>query len=115
MVSRHSASLFVLLLAAGAIPAFADAILLHQYVFNGNVNDQIGTANGTLMGGAIASGGVLALNGSSSFVQFSSFIVPNTGSYSVSLFTQDEAGGTSPSHDGNGCCVEFISQGGWGN
>ena len=30
------------------------AVLTHWYTFNGNVNDQVGSANGTLFGGAIA-------------------------------------------------------------
>jgi hypothetical protein len=108
------ATLFALVMAIASIPASADAILLHQYVFDGNVNDQVGTANGTLEGGATASGGVLALNGSSSFVQFASFIVPQTGSYSISLFAQDEGAGQPPPSD-SGCCAEFISQGGSGD
>ena len=46
------------------------AVLTHWYTFNGNVNDQVGSANGTLVGGAIASGGLLSLNGLTSYVQF---------------------------------------------
>jgi hypothetical protein len=41
----------------------ADAALVHEYSFNGNVNDSIGGANGTLSGGATISGGQLNTTG----------------------------------------------------
>jgi len=72
-------------------PAGGPATLLHHYTFNGNVNDQVGSANGTLQGGATASGGILTLNGVSGYVQFGSQIVPTTASYSVALFAQENA------------------------
>ena len=42
----------------------ATAVLTHQYTFNdGTANDSVGTANGTLMGGAMVSGGQVHLSG----------------------------------------------------
>src|ERR1043166_689367 len=74
----------VLILSLG-IALAANAALIHQYVFSGNVNDQIGTDDGTLSGAASASGGVLTLNGFPDFVQFNAHIVPTSGSYTVAL------------------------------
>lgn len=37
--------------------------LNHRYSFNGNANDSVGTANGTLFGDAVVSGGALVLDG----------------------------------------------------
>ena len=87
-------------LAAG--PAHSG--LIHQYTFNGNVNDQVGGGvNGTLVGDASAAGGVLTLDGSGDWVSFgSNFLVPTSGSYSVLLFAKF-------TYDGN--VHEFISQG----
>jgi Concanavalin A-like lectin/glucanases superfamily len=56
----------VLLLLSFALVVSAQADVTHRYSFNdGNANDSIGTANGTLMNGATVSGGklVLANNG----------------------------------------------------
>ena len=45
------------LLAVAAFGAVANAGLVHRYEFNGNANDSIGTAHGTLgAGGTIADG-----------------------------------------------------------
>jgi hypothetical protein len=58
------ARLILLLFVAVAVSAQAD--ITHRYSFNdGTANDSIGTANGTLVNGATASGGklVLANNG----------------------------------------------------
>jgi hypothetical protein len=84
-------------------PAGNPATLLHHYTFNGNANDQVGTANGTLQGAAVASNGILTLNGATGYVQFASQIVPTSGSYSVALFAQELAL--------TGNFVELISQG----
>ncbi len=47
-----------------AVPA-AQAALIHQYTFNnGTANDSVGSANGTLVGGATITNGQLDLNGS---------------------------------------------------
>ncbi len=80
----------------------------HFWDFNtsGIVND-LGTgpaASGTLFGGATVSGGVLNLDGSTGYVQFSSHLVPTVPSYSVTLFARAAAGA-------NFGHKEFISQG----
>ena len=78
------------------------ATLIHHYTFQGDANDLVGSANGALLGGALATGGKLTLNGSGQYVQFGSHIVPTSGSYSVALFAQQSL----PS-----IIAEFISQG----
>ena len=97
---RLSMTLFLACALGGF--AHAGAVLIHNYQFQGNVNDLVGSANGALMNGAMAIGGVLNLSGSQ-HVQFASHIVPTSGSYSVFLFAQE----TVPT----ATYVEFISQG----
>jgi hypothetical protein len=81
------------------------ATLIHEYIFQGNVNDQVGSADGTLQNGATASGGVLSLIAASGqYVQFGTHIVPTSGSYSVVLTEQHNS--SQP-----GSYTEMISQG----
>jgi hypothetical protein len=86
-----------------AFTAQSNATLIHSYEFNSNANDSVGSANGTLIGGATVSGGVLHLDGVSGYVQFASQIVPTSGSYSVILSALE----TAPVAN----YVELISQG----
>ncbi len=57
-------------LALGLCLAAASALgqssnLTHRYTFNGTANDSVGTANGTLRGGAVITNDALLLNGAS--------------------------------------------------
>src|SRR5258708_37006663 len=97
-VVRLPMTLFVACALGG--PAHGAAVLVHNYQFQGNANDLTGSANGTLINGATATGGVLSLSGSQ-YVQFGSHIVSTSGSYSVFLFSQE----TAPTM----AYVEFIS------
>jgi hypothetical protein len=83
--------------------ATANASQIHFYDFSSGALDSIGTAHGTLMGGANVTGGYLNLNGSTAFVQFSQKIVPSSGSYTVALFAFESQ--PTPNF------VELISQG----
>ncbi|MSV28096.1 MAG: hypothetical protein EXQ52_05040 [Bryobacterales bacterium] len=47
------------ILAAGVFSA--QAALIHQYLFNGDVSDSARTSNGSLNGGAAVAGGILTL------------------------------------------------------
>ncbi len=92
-------------LAAGVFGA--QAALIHQYLFNSDLTDSAGAANGSAFGGATVAGGVLTLNGASQqYVEFGEYIVPVSGSYTVVLDEQVGAGGF-----GAGI-FELISQGG---
>ena len=93
-----------LALAATATPSFAQATLIHQYLFQGNANDSVGSAHGTLNNGADASGGALTLNGIDQTVLFGQQIVPTSGSFSVALFELH-------SDPQTGQVIELISQG----
>ncbi len=96
--------LFLAILLAPVMAADAAPVLIHQYGFNGSgVTDSVGSANGTLYGGATVSGGVLTLDGVNDFVQFATLIIPSSGSYSVALRAQELT------HFNR--YVEFISQG----
>ena len=84
-MSRVRAVGFSLLLAALALGAPpARATLLHQYTFNGSVTDQVGSIDGTLVGGATASGGSLTLNGTSAYAQLSGYAIPS-GDFSITF------------------------------
>src|SRR5215813_10592304 len=98
MLRAAIATFFVLTLVSST-----RASQIHFYNFNTDASDAIGSANGTLMGGANVNGGYLNLNGSSAFVQFSQKIVPTSGSYTVALFAFE----TQPT----GAYIELISQG----
>ncbi|MGC8477289.1 MAG: LamG-like jellyroll fold domain-containing protein [Acetobacteraceae bacterium] len=85
-MSRFRVFGFPLLLAGIALvaPLRARATLLHQYNFNGSVTDQVGTMNGTLEGGATASGGSLTLNGTFAYAQLSGYAIPS-GDFSITF------------------------------
>lgn len=71
---------------AAALPAQA-AFLNHHFTFQTGVVDAVNPlVVGALVGNANVAGGVLNLDGSGDFVQFTTALVPNAGSYSVALF-----------------------------
>jgi len=85
------------LLALGGLSADAQT-LLHRYSFNdGTANDSAGTANGTLIGGAMVTGGKLLLSNTTpsadntgQFVNLPANSLPTTGSVSFEAwFTAD--------------------------
>lgn len=92
-----------LMLGALLVSVPVRAQLLHQYTFDTDARDAVGSANGVLVGGASISGGRLLLDGLTGFVQFGSKIVPGSGSYTVAFFAQRNVF--------QNAFVEFISQG----
>jgi hypothetical protein len=56
---------------------------IHAYEFDSDASDSIGSADGTLVGGASVSGGRLLLDGNNDYVSFASHLVPTAGAYSV--------------------------------
>jgi len=94
-------------LAVAGLALFSSAAsaqtIIHQYTFAGDASDSVGTANGTLNGGATATGGVLSLDGTDDNVSFAQKIVPTSGAYSVAFFARQS------SLQGN--FIEWISQG----
>lgn len=95
MVNRLPGLVSAILLSvcAAATPrALAQsATLTHYYNFTSGVIDQVGTANGALLNGANVSGGRLNLDGINDYVQFNSFIIPTSGSYSFAFLAQRSA------------------------
>lgn len=100
--ARRLAAAAALCLAA-ALPAQA-AFLNHHFTFQAGTVDAVNPlVVGALVGNANVSSGVLNLDGNGDFVQFTTALVPNAGSYSVALFAL-----------GNGLqsgYTEMISQG----
>ena len=88
---------------AAAGPSFGQ-VLTHQYLFQANANDVIGSANGTLENGATAAGGVLTVNSVNQDVLFGQKIVPMSGSFSMTLFELH-------SQPQTGSFLELITQG----
>lgn len=86
MKTRTLLSTAALSLMACTSASAGAATLIHHYDFSAGVTDSAGTDNGTLMDNANTSGGVLNLDGDGDFVQFSAYLVPTSGSYSVSFF-----------------------------
>lgn len=97
---RIIAAVVVSMLATASAQAVTP---IHAYAFDGNVNDSIGGANGTLIGGASVVNGRLLLDGNDDYVQFNANLVPTTGAYSV--FIRVDANQTL------GGFTEIISQG----
>jgi len=78
---------------------------LHHYSFvNGTVIDRVGSANGTLMNGAVSSNGFLTLDGVNDYVQFNQKIIPTLGNFSVLFYAQQTVSQA-------GQYAEIISQG----
>ena len=98
------AGVLAVMLGAGLVLAHpARASLLHQYLFNGSVTDQVGSLNGTLVGSATASGGSLTLNGTTDYAQLSGYAIPS-GDFSVTFDATIAA-------ISNSAYAEMISQG----
>ncbi|MEK6701001.1 MAG: LamG-like jellyroll fold domain-containing protein [Planctomycetota bacterium] len=90
--------------AGVAFPALGQATLIHSYPFNSDVTDTVGSANGTLVGGATVLDGYLSLQAAQQqYVQFAENLVPQSGSISVSLLARAQ---TLPDNH-----FELISQG----
>lgn len=68
--------------------AVSKAGLIHHYEFTTDARDSVGNRDGQFFNGARAEGGALVLDGINDYVQYSSFIVPTSGSYTVALFAQ---------------------------
>ena len=91
----------ILLLVTGQ--AYGE-MALHHYSFDSTtVVDSVGTANGTLIGGATVNSGMLTLDGVDDSVQFGQQIIPTTGDFSVMFLARE----LSPSS----WYAEIISQG----
>ena len=84
---------------AASLPAHG--ALIHEYTFNGDVNDQAGLADGTLHGDATATGGTLSLDGNGDWVSFGTDLIPFGSDFTVLMNVRSVYGGVQ----------EFISQG----
>lgn len=83
-----------------------DAAPLHHYAFEGaNVVDLVGSANGTLVNGALVRNGLLSLDGRGAYVEFGENLIPVSNYFSVAFFARE----LSPTSDR----AEVISQGKW--
>ncbi len=98
-MNKKAFSALALLLAASSFAATP----LHRYTFDASgVFDSVGSADGTLLGGANVSSGALELNGTNAYVQFRQELLPSNN-FSVAFFARELA----PTSDR----AELISQG----
>ncbi len=102
-MTKPTPILALVCLLSGWLPGFVQADLVHHYRFDSDASDSVGTAHGTLINGASVSGGVLNLDGTNDYVQFNTYLVPGSGSYSVALFAKWTGGSFQ--------LAEMISQG----
>jgi hypothetical protein len=79
------------------------ADLIHHYTFAVDTSDQVGSADGSLFGGASVSDGVLRLDGVGDYLEFGEKIIPTSGSYSIAMFALQATPQTA--------YAELISQG----
>lgn len=92
-----------LLVITAALPAHA-AFLNHHFSFASGLGDQVNPmVLGTAFGNAHVAGGVLLLDGNGDYVEFTTPLVPNAGTYSVALFAKGTGVQTG--------VTELISQG----
>ena len=99
------AALLAILLVAGHAGAQSGPTLLHRFRFEGGITDEAGTAVGTLLNGARIENGVLVTDGIDDYVQFDQYMIPISGSMSVTFWAKP---GDKTSTQ------EFISQGSGG-
>jgi len=93
-----------LVLALALCSQQASADLIHSYLFDDDVTDSTGEADGTLFNGASVIDGALVLDGVDDYAEFDLQIIPTSGSYSVALFAAQDQPQTNE-------FVELISQG----
>jgi hypothetical protein len=71
------------------ISSSAQAALIHRYSFANDANDSVGTANGTLAGGASVAGGQVMLDGSSGYVDLPNNLVSNLTNITFEAWVTD--------------------------
>ncbi len=67
--------------------------LTHRYSFTTDASDSVGTASGTLNGGATITNGVLTLNGVNGFVSLPPSLVSNYSSITIETWVTDNGSG----------------------
>ena len=67
--------------------------LTHRYSFTTDASDSVGTASGTLNGGATITNGVLTLNGVNGFVSLPPSLVSNYSSMTIETWVTDNGSG----------------------
>ncbi|HEX5221186.1 MAG TPA: lamin tail domain-containing protein [Verrucomicrobiae bacterium] len=69
------------------------AHLVNRYSFTSDASDSVGTAHGTLVGGAVISGGSVVLNGTSAFVDLPNGLISSMTSLTVETWLTDSGSG----------------------
>ncbi|MGA2556899.1 MAG: LamG-like jellyroll fold domain-containing protein, partial [Verrucomicrobiota bacterium] len=91
---KTSTLLLALVCVLGITTAPGQTInLTHRYSFNGNANDLVGTANGTLQGGAIISNNALVLDGVNSYLALPANIATNYTAITLEAWVTDNGSG----------------------
>src|SRR5579863_7330303 len=75
--------LAIILSAMGSRFSAFSQTLIHRYSFISNANDEAGTANGTVEGGAVFNGSALVLNGTNGYVLLPAGIVSGLSAVTI--------------------------------
>ena len=95
MKKRDRIPILALGLSLAASAALGQATnLTHRYSFNGDANDSMGNANGTLQGGATITNGALMLNGANSYLALPANLVTGYSAITIEAWVTDS--GSSP-------------------
>ncbi|HTI70939.1 MAG TPA: LamG-like jellyroll fold domain-containing protein, partial [Candidatus Limnocylindria bacterium] len=86
-MKRKSISLSLLAALAAALPAGADVI--HRYSFTADASDSVGSASGTLLGGATIDNKAVVLNGTDGYVDLPNNIVSSLNALTLETWITD--------------------------
>lgn len=81
-------------LSLGAFLSAGAAELRHRYSFTTDASDGVGTAHGTLRGGAVVANGAVELNGTSAYVDLPNGLVANLTNATFEVWLTDRGSGT---------------------
>jgi Concanavalin A-like lectin/glucanases superfamily len=91
MITKHATSRLAFVLLCMGLRTEA-ATALHHFQFEGSeVVDSIGSATGSLVGGATLEFGRLNLDGQAAYVQFADYLIPALSDFSVTFFARETA------------------------
>lgn len=89
IMKRLFAGCLSFLMTSVLVSATQAATLTHRYSFTSDASDSVGTAHGSLLGGATISSGAVTFNGTSAYVELPANLVSNYDSVSFEVWFND--------------------------